>query len=65
MIKLTVPDMSCGHCVGVITKAIKNVDANAGVNADLASKTVTIETSAAPADLAKAVDAAGYANSIR
>jgi copper chaperone len=63
MIKLSVPDMSCGHCVGVIEKAVKSVDAQAAVRADLAAKTVSIESSAPPAAISKAVDAAGYPNS--
>jgi copper chaperone len=63
MIKLNVPDMSCGHCVSVIEKAVKGADAKAEVKVDLASKTVTIESSLPPAVLAKAIAAAGYANS--
>ncbi len=62
MIKLNVPDMSCGHCVATITKAVKAVDSAATVTADVAAKTVAIETSAPAADIAKAVDAAGYPN---
>ena len=48
--KFNVPDMTCGHCVSTVTKAIKGLDAAAEGKADLASKTVTVETSApAPA----------------
>ena len=40
MIELTVKDMTCNHCVGVVTKAVKSVDPNATVNVDLPSKRV-------------------------
>ena len=63
MIKLNIPDMTCNHCVGVVAKAIKAVDPQADVKIDLASKTATVESSAAPASLSKAVDDAGYPNS--
>lgn len=63
MIKLNVPDMSCGHCVGSITKAIKSIDPTADVKTDLASKTVTVETTQSPARIAQIVDDAGYPNS--
>ncbi len=63
MIKLNVPDMSCGHCVGAITQAIKSIDPAADVKTDLASKTVTVETTQSPARIAQIVDDAGYPNS--
>ena len=43
--KFNVPDMTCGHCVATITRAVKAVDPAAEVKADLAGKTVTVETS--------------------
>ena len=62
MIKLNVPDMSCGHCVGSITEAIKKIDPAAEVKTDLASKIVTVETTQPAARIAEAVDEAGYPN---
>jgi len=62
MLKFTVPDMSCGHCVDTVTKAVKGVDADATVNVDLTTKTVAIETTAEPASISKAIEAAGYPN---
>jgi copper chaperone len=58
--KVTLPDMSCGHCVATVTKAVKALDASAEVKADLASKTVAIETSAPAPAVAKALEKAGY-----
>lgn len=63
MIKFNVPDMSCGHCVGAITQAIKAVDPMAEVKADLATKTVTVESKTPTARIAQVVDDAGYPNS--
>ena len=48
MMTFTLPDMSCGHCVATVTKAVKALDSGAEVKADLASKTVTVETTADP-----------------
>lgn len=62
MIKLTIPDMTCSHCAGVITKAIKSVDADATVGVDYGTKVVTVETVASPAAISSAVDEAGYPN---
>lgn len=62
MLKFTVPDMSCGHCVGTIPKAVKSVDSDATVAVDLTAKTVTIETGEEAASISKAIEAAGYPN---
>jgi len=58
--KFNVPDMSCGHCVATITKAVKALDPAADVTADLVGKTVTVETAAPAAAVARALDDAGY-----
>ena len=58
--KLNVPDMSCGHCVATITKAVKGLDASAEVNADLAAKQVTVKTGLSAEKVMKALDDAGY-----
>jgi copper chaperone len=61
MIAFEVQDMSCGHCVATITKAVKAVDGNAAVQVDLASHRVTIDGRAADAAALKAAIAdAGY-----
>lgn len=62
MLKFTVPDMSCGHCVGIITKAVKSVDTEATVTVDLTAKTVAIETGEEATSISKAIEAAGYPN---
>lgn len=59
-ISLTVPTIVCEHCVQSVTKAIQGVDAQAQVRVDLASKEVTIETSASVEAVTAAIDGAGH-----
>ena len=58
--EFNVPDMSCGHCAGVITKTVKALDANASVNVDLPAKKVTVQTTQDRATVAAALAEAGY-----
>ncbi len=62
MLKLKVPDMSCGHCAQAIEKAVKSVDPKAQVKVDLAGKTVSVETTAAEERVSEVVRSAGYEN---
>ena len=60
MYTLQVEQMSCGHCVNAVTKAVQSVDAQATVQVDLAQKTVQVQ-SATPLDrIAAAIVGAGY-----
>lgn len=59
-IQFTVPDMTCGHCVGAITKAIHTVAPDAQVSTDLATHRVTVDTSADVESVRKAIVDAGY-----
>ena len=43
MIAFQVNDMTCGHCVSTITKAVRAVDKGASVEVDLARHRVTID----------------------
>ncbi|EJM97344.1 heavy-metal-associated domain-containing protein [Herbaspirillum sp. YR522] len=56
----TVNDMTCNHCAGVITKAVKAVDANAGVDITVADKRVVIDSALPAQSLADAIEDAGY-----
>jgi copper chaperone len=58
--EFNVPDMSCGHCSGVITKTVQALDANATVSVDLPAKKVTVQTSADRPTVAAALLEAGY-----
>ena len=61
MIAFQVNDMTCGHCVGAITRAVQGVDPQAQVQVDLAAHRVEIESGQADAArLRGAIEAAGY-----
>lgn len=61
MIAFQVNDMTCGHCVSTITKALKATDQAAQVRIDLAQHRVEIEPAAADAqELEDAIREAGY-----
>ena len=53
MIELTLPDMTCGHCVKTVTRTVQQLDAAATVEADLPTHRVKIATSQ-PAEAVKA-----------
>lgn len=56
-----VDDMTCGHCVSTITKAIKATDKDAKVTVDLAQHLVMVEPTEADAqELRDAIAEAGY-----
>ena len=55
-----IPDMSCGHCAGVITKTVKQLDAGATVSIDLPAKKVTVQTAQDRQTVADALTEAGY-----
>lgn len=59
---LNVPTMKCEGCAATIESAVKAVDPQAKVTADLAAHTVTVESAADAAALSRAVREAGYEN---
>lgn len=61
MVTFEVNDMTCGHCVNAITKAVAFVDPGAKVEVDLASHRVQIEpTASTVAVLGDAIKTAGF-----
>ena len=56
----TVNDMTCNHCAGVITKAVKDVDVNAKVDIAVAEKRVVIDSALPAQEFAEAIAEAGY-----
>lgn len=60
MIEFDVQAMSCGHCVNVVSQAIKALDPDARVEVDLAHKKVKVESDQSPARLKQALTEAGY-----
>lgn len=56
-----VNDMTCGHCVGAVTKAVKGVDPAAYVSVSLATKRVEVDSATADvSSIRAAIAEAGY-----
>jgi copper chaperone len=60
MIELKVMDMTCGHCVSTITKAVKELDAAAKVEVSLPEHRVRVDSKASKEDLVRSIAEAGY-----
>jgi copper chaperone len=60
MIELTLPTMTCGHCVKTVTTTVQRLDAAASVRIDLPSHTVQIESTRPAEELKKALAEEGY-----
>lgn len=61
MVTFEISDMTCGHCVSTITKAVQSMDRGAEVQVDLAAHRVQIEPTEANAqELSAAIAEAGY-----
>ncbi|MBP1886673.1 heavy-metal-associated domain-containing protein [Sinorhizobium mexicanum] len=60
MQRYKIDEMSCGHCVGTIEKAIRTIDPVAKVDANLGTKEVRVETTADRGVIVEALKAAGY-----
>ena len=58
--EFNVPDMTCGHCVSAVTKAIKAEDPDAKVTITLADKRFIVESTASREEIAASVLEAGY-----
>jgi copper chaperone len=61
MVTFEIQDMTCGHCVSSITKAVRAIDPLAQVTADLATHRVQIEPAGSDRrQLSAAIREAGY-----
>jgi len=60
MIELTLPDMTCGHCVRTVTETVQRVDAAASLTIDLPAHRVRIESQRAAEDFKTALADEGY-----
>jgi copper chaperone len=63
MIELTLPTMTCGHCVATVTRTVQKLDAAATVEIDLPTHRVRIESTQPPETLKAALAEEGYAAS--
>jgi copper chaperone len=57
---LTLPAMSCGHCVKTVTATVQRLDAQATVSADLATHHLQVQTVAPRDAVLKALADEGY-----
>lgn len=64
MTTFNVPDMSCGHCVATIEKAVKTADAGAVLTFDLEARKVEITSALDDETLAKTLEAEGYPSTV-
>ena len=60
MIELTLPDMTCGHCVRTVTETVRQLDAEARIDVDLPAHRVRIESARTAEEFAAALGEAGY-----
>jgi copper chaperone len=63
MIELTLPTMTCGHCVRTVTETVQRIDPQATVQIDLPSHRVQIESGQPAQVFAEALAEEGYAAS--
>ena len=55
-----VDGMTCGGCVGAVTRAVQTVDKDAKVEVDLASKTVKVDSNVSPLQIIDVFTNAGF-----
>ena len=60
MTKLSIPDMTCGHCKAAVEGAILKIDPAASVAVDLASHTAEVTSTEPSQALINALVAAGF-----
>ncbi len=60
MIEFKLPDMSCGHCAGMVSQTLKLTDPSCKIDIDLATRTVKVEGTENKESLALALSDAGY-----
>ncbi|OBV36697.1 heavy-metal-associated domain-containing protein [Janthinobacterium psychrotolerans] len=60
MYQLQVENMSCGHCVNAVTKAVQSVDPQAQVQIELDEKSVKVGTDKSLEAISAAIAEAGY-----
>lgn len=59
-LQLKIPKLACSACVKTVTEAIKTVDANATIDANVKTKVVSIQTQSSETAIKEAIAAVGY-----
>ncbi len=60
MYAVYVEGMNCNHCISKVTRTVKQLDAAAIVDINLATKTVLVDTTADVDEVCDAITDAGY-----
>ena len=60
MIELTLPTMTCGHCVKTVTSVVQKVDAQATLQVDLPTHQVRIDSAHTVDEFRRALAEEGY-----
>lgn len=60
MYRLQVPKLHCGGCAGRVTRAVTSVDPKAQVQTDLATREISVETTAELGEIRAALERIGY-----
>lgn len=63
MLTLYIQDMSCGHCASKVTRALKELDADARIEVDLERRTVRLNCAASEAEVCDTLAGAGFLSS--
>jgi len=58
--RLSVPEMSCGHCKSAIETAVKAIDPAAKIDFDMETRVVDVDTGVDAVSLQSAISSAGY-----
>ena len=61
MIEMTLPTMTCGHCVRTVTETVQRVDPSAQLQIDLPNHLVRIESPRPAQQFSLALAEEGYA----
>jgi copper chaperone len=64
MIELTLPTMTCGHCVKNVTQVVKRIDVDAKLEIELPEHRVRIESTRPAGEFKKALADEGYAPAV-
>jgi len=60
MTKLSIPDMTCGHCKKTVEETIHRLDAGANIEVDLENHEASVASAIGADQLIGALEQAGY-----
>lgn len=60
MLEFDIHSMTCGHCAGAVTQAVKAIDPDAKIDVDVPRHQVRVETNVPRETIVAALSEAGY-----